>query len=161
MPKLKPEEFMTALKKNSFADFTAVVGMVKEATAGNMISFGLSCAGWIDIPLGLIDSVEYLGKTGCNGHEHVRARVHLKEPTSDEARVLARLLSQSRDSARTGPELSEAMLVAEAYERPPLMQQCDNARDRAFRLALVMGLPPDEAKARGDAAFLACAGRVL
>jgi hypothetical protein len=59
---------------------------------------GTQCSNWIEVPVSMINEVDYLGNQLCNQREYPHVRLHLK-PTTDEGRVLANLLQRG-----TGPE---------------------------------------------------------
>lgn len=59
---------------------------------------GTQCSNWIEVPVSMINEVDYLGNQLCNQREYPHVRLHLK-PTTDEGRVLANLLQRE-----TGPE---------------------------------------------------------
>jgi hypothetical protein len=71
---------------------------------GETIRFaaGMQCSNWIEVPVGIIDKVDYLGNQPCGQHEYPYVRLHL-QPTSDEGRVLASLLQSGTTLEPTPP----------------------------------------------------------
>jgi hypothetical protein len=88
-----PREFLDSLRNGALATPTEIVGMVRasEEDDGDL-QFSLDCASWVSIPIDLVEHAVSLGPTPCKDHSHHTARIRLKEPQSEEARVFARLL---------------------------------------------------------------------
>jgi hypothetical protein len=63
---------------------------------------GTQCSNWIEVPLRMIDEVDYLGNQLCNQREYPHVRLHLK-PTTDEGRVLANLLQRGTEAGPMTP----------------------------------------------------------
>lgn len=84
-----------ALKNDDFGlSGTEMTGMVKASKKAGHIAFTRSgCENWVDIPIGLIEKAEQLGKAPCKDHWHPIFRLTLKEPKDAEARVFAALLA--------------------------------------------------------------------
>lgn len=77
-------------------------GMVKVSDADDKsISFapGVLCRKWIQIPIDLIDHVEFVRMVRCHDHEHPFVRLHLQEPA--QANTVAAVLA---DLLRSSPE---------------------------------------------------------
>ena len=97
---------------------------------GETIRFaaGMQCSNWIEVPVGIIDKVDYLGNQPCGQHEYPYVRLHL-QPTSDEGRVLASLLQSGTTLEPTPPvpmapvpvsSMSSYEAPMSAYEAPPM-----------------------------------------
>ncbi|MGW1075980.1 hypothetical protein [Streptomyces sp. NPDC002537] len=88
------EEFRQALAAGTVVAPLAVTGMAKTADVPDAILFALGtrCENWINLPLSLIDSVQPLGQTPCDDHQHPLVRVFLNDTGSPEFTVLAALL---------------------------------------------------------------------
>jgi hypothetical protein len=90
---------------------------------GETIRFaaGMQCSNWIEVPLGIIDKVDYLGNQPCGQHEYPYVRLHL-QPTSDEGRVFARLLQSGTTLEPTPPVPIAPVPVSSMsfYEAPPM-----------------------------------------
>ncbi|MBN9218619.1 MAG: hypothetical protein J0I79_11755 [Mesorhizobium sp.] len=84
-----------ALKNDDFGlSGTEMTGMVKASKKAGHIAFTRSgCENWVDIPIGLIEKAEQLGKAPCKDHWHPIFKLTLKEPKDAEARVFAALLA--------------------------------------------------------------------
>jgi hypothetical protein len=63
---------------------------------------GTQCSNWIEVPLSMIDEVDYLGNQLCNQREYPHVMLHLK-PTTDEGRVLANLLQRGTEPGPMTP----------------------------------------------------------
>ena len=90
---------------------------------GETIRFaaGMQCSNWVEVPVGIIDKVDYLGNQPCGQHEYPYVRLHL-QPTTDEGRVLASLL-QSGTTLEPTPPVPMApvpVLSMSSYEAPPM-----------------------------------------
>jgi hypothetical protein len=90
---------------------------------GETIRFavGMQCSNWIEVPVGIIDKVDYLGNQPCGQHEYPHVRLYL-QPTSDEGRVLASLL-QSGTTLEPATPITAAPYLGSpmsSYEAPPM-----------------------------------------
>jgi hypothetical protein len=89
---------------------------------GETIRFaaGMQCSNWIEVPVGIIDKVDYLGNQPCGQHEYPYVRLHL-QPTTDEGRVLASLLQSGTTLEPTPPVPMAPVPVSSmsSYEAPP------------------------------------------
>ena len=52
---------------------------------------GTQCSNWFEVPVSMIDEVDYLGNQLCDQREYPHVRLHL-QPTTAEGRVFANLL---------------------------------------------------------------------
>ena len=84
-----------ALKNDDFElSGTEMTGMVKASKKAGHIAFTRSgCENWVDIPIGVIEKAEQLGKAPCKDHWHPIFKLTLKEPKDAEAKVFAALLA--------------------------------------------------------------------
>jgi hypothetical protein len=91
---LSPRDFLDKLRNGTLTTPVQFSGMVRGADAvEDHLQFSVDCASWISLPVAMIESIVSLGITRCQDHSHHRARIQLKEPQSDEGRVLSQLLS--------------------------------------------------------------------
>lgn len=84
-----------ALKNDDFAlSGTEMTGMVKASKKAGHIAFTRSgCENWVDIPIGVIEKAEQLGKAPCKDHWHPVFKLTPREPKDAEAKVFAALLA--------------------------------------------------------------------
>jgi hypothetical protein len=83
---LKPGDFLKAMAEGALVEPIIRVGMVKpEPNDQNALVFsdGTSCGPWLKVPIDLVESVELLGTSRCQDHEHPLVRLHIKEPPTD------------------------------------------------------------------------------
>jgi hypothetical protein len=92
-PEFNFEELLQTLK-NEHPNVRVLTGMLKTAIADNAIMFAHvgDCRHWAEIPGDAVANVIRLGHVGCDGHEHVWARVTLKQPSSDTEKAYANLV---------------------------------------------------------------------
>jgi hypothetical protein len=120
------EDFMAALSSEEGLSLPTPpviqIGLVDpDVRDGETIRFavGMQCSSWIEVPLGIIDRVDYLGNQPCDQHEYPYVRLHL-EPTSDEGRVLASLLQSgpTQEPATPVPAAPDPVSPMSSYEVP-------------------------------------------
>jgi hypothetical protein len=99
---LKPDDFFEKLEKGELsAAPVRLTGMVKKADGSEKaIRFapGTNCAGWVTIPLDLIEGVEMLRTVPCRDHTHPFVKLTLKEPRSPEGKALFALLGSVQNA---------------------------------------------------------------
>lgn len=90
------EEFMERLANDDFGATLPLVltGLVKTAEDVNHLWFapGFFCAGWIPLPIEIIENIQWLGYILCNDHKHSLVNITIKEPEAEEAKVFATLV---------------------------------------------------------------------
>lgn len=115
---LKPDDFFEKLEKGELsAAPVRLTGMVKKADGPEKaIRFapGTNCAGWVTIPLDLIEGVEVLRTVPCRDHTHPFVKLTLKEPRSPEGKALFALLG----SMQNAPAAMSAMSAMPAGRFP-------------------------------------------
>jgi hypothetical protein len=93
-PSFAPREFLDSLKRGEVRRPIVLYGMVKPAEDDDeylLFAQGAVCANWVRIPLTSIESVEFLNFVPCNDHTHPLVVLYLKQPETDEGRLLASL----------------------------------------------------------------------
>jgi hypothetical protein len=103
------EDFVAALSSEEGLSLptppVSQTGLVDpDVRDGETIRFavGMQCSNWIEVPVGIIDKVDYLGNQPCGQHEYPYVRLYLK-PTSNEGRALASLLQPGTTPEPTMP----------------------------------------------------------
>ncbi len=94
------ESLIEALNSGSLSRVdNSLIGMVKQSDKKSHIAFTLSgCEQWVDVPEGMVAKADLLGQKPCKDHTHALMQISLKEPTSDEGKLLWDLLAQLRSS---------------------------------------------------------------
>ncbi|HET6992556.1 MAG TPA: hypothetical protein VFJ43_14580 [Bacteroidia bacterium] len=95
MENLSSQEFIDQLKTNSFKQNSVLKGIVKKSDNDSEILFARKgdFGNWVKIPASMIESVNVI-KTFSKGEETFTiVKLHLKTPTTPEAKVLHELLS--------------------------------------------------------------------
>jgi hypothetical protein len=102
---MNPQEFsgdglLKALEKGELAipveTGTSLVGMVKKSDQPGSLAFTpAGCDTWVDIPTSMIEKAIHVGERRCKEHSHAVVRITLKQPTSPEGQLLAKLLVAS------------------------------------------------------------------
>jgi hypothetical protein len=101
-PSYTPYEFLDSLKRDEIRRPLVLYGMVKPAEDDDeylLFAQGPICANWTRIRLTSIESVEFLNFVPCDDHTHPLVVLYLKQPETDEGRLLASLFPAT--SART------------------------------------------------------------
>ena len=79
-----PGEFMESLARDDFgmAPPLVLTGMVKSAEDENhlLFAFGFQCAGWIALPIEIIENIQWLASVPCKEHKHPLVNITIKEP---------------------------------------------------------------------------------
>jgi hypothetical protein len=116
-----------ALKNDDFElSGTEMTGMVKASKKAAHIAFTRSgCENWVDIPIGVIEKAEQLGKAPCKDHWHPIFKLTLKEPKDAEAKVFAALLAAVPQGGGRPPQSwpADASAMHSSPPMPPQMQQ--------------------------------------
>ena len=98
-----PREFLESLKRDDLKQPASLRGMVKPAEGdADALMFvpGTSCRAWTKVPLALIESVKFLKNVPCRDHTHPLVSLQLKEPKTDEGRMLLSLLQAVASAQR-------------------------------------------------------------
>ena len=112
-----PYEFLDRLKRDDIHLPIVLIGMVKPADdADDYLLFapGQVCENWTRVPLSSIESITVQSLVPCEEHQHPLVLLVLKQPETDEGRLIASLLQSTSGRARTrrsfprGPRLEEA-----------------------------------------------------
>lgn len=100
-----PEEFVAKLKTGDVAPPLWFLGILKPGADDQHLSFaiGTSCDSWTELPLELIESIEFIDVITCGDHAHPLVRLFVREPQSDEAMVFARLAKSQRPGRAQSP----------------------------------------------------------
>jgi hypothetical protein len=102
-PSFAPREFLDSLRRGEIRRPLVIYGMVKPAEDDDeylLFAQGLICANWTRIRLTSIESVEFLNLVPCDDHTHPLVLLYLKQPETEEGRMLASLFPAT--SARMG-----------------------------------------------------------
>ena len=90
-----PSDFIERLRSGTLAGSPRISGMVRLAgEVADRIEFSANCSQWVYIPVEMIDRIDYVGTRPCKDHAHNVATLYLKEPGSEEAKVLARVIME-------------------------------------------------------------------
>ncbi|MEV6408819.1 hypothetical protein AB0M58_38775 [Streptomyces bobili] len=111
-----PQEFFQRLTRNELGSTVALAGLINESESDDQYAsfvVGTECTDWRRIPLSLIDSIQPVRTISCNDHTHPLVKLRLKEPTSDEARLL---MSFVTDVQREAQRLIQRALTAASVE---------------------------------------------
>lgn len=71
--------------------FTGVVRAVDNDETVIAFSRGVTCSGWTNIPVDLVDGLDFVQSIQCQEGTYPLVRLRLKQPTTEEGKVLAAL----------------------------------------------------------------------
>ena len=86
-----------ALKNDSLSQSgIELTGMVKSSEKKGQVCFTRSgCTNWVDLPIGMIEEAEKIGKNTCKDHSHPVMRITFKKPENPESQIFLALLSNT------------------------------------------------------------------
>jgi hypothetical protein len=121
LDRLSASEFFEKLQHDKLTTPTvhALRGTVKKSEgSGKTLEFSVDgdCSNWVTIPLALIDSADVLGKIACKDHSHNYVRIVLREPKTDEGKVLMCLLTS------IGRQLQSIKTTRRPIARSPIVR---------------------------------------
>jgi hypothetical protein len=126
--RLSGVDFLTNLR-SAGGSAMILTGMVKPAEDDEkaiMFARPGHCSDWVKIPADMVEHVDPHGPMACQGHTHHLASLHMKTPTSDEARTFASLVQLHRATASLGGQapLHSAFLASPTGVGPCFCPNC-------------------------------------
>jgi hypothetical protein len=141
-------EFVEKLKSEDFGSASLVyTGMLKNAEDDQHLVFAnnMDCSNWTEIPIDIIENIEFMQLVPCKDHKHPLVRMTIKEPTSEEAKMFASLARSVSSKSVSGPMMDFPRFSRDRFPmrdftvRPPVGSEPPSCWDRCMLDILSIG----------------------
>jgi hypothetical protein len=107
-------EFIVKLRDGQFASppltATGLVKVSEDEANTLLFAHGTDCTNWVEVPVQMIDSVEFLRVVPCKDHTHPLVTLVFAVPKSPEAQTFA-AIAKSASAASFHPQTPSALQV--------------------------------------------------
>jgi hypothetical protein len=129
MESINIKDFVEKFDSGTFGQSSKLLGLVKKSDIDSEIRFAFKhdLSNWIVLPTSLIESVSVIKNVSGGDERMLLAKVHLKEPSNVEAKILFNLLSSlsAKVNKYYKKKWLKEMLFDESYDKKEMFHhQC-------------------------------------